>query len=329
MSLLPYGGKITHGEDIKILLEQEGLVIRENPINKFAVATLHHTADPSKRDPEWRAEAKARSLSEAKFRQEYDMDYTAMFGEKVFPQIDGYTDQIIIQAPYPVIDDSKLFAGFDWGIRNPSSVIVFAQTRNEMGHTCYDAIWEYYDVPSDLVEFSDTIRSSPYYNHIQYMASDPSIWQARTVGAGGTFLPLSVHMMQYGLDKIVEAPNREADWLTLMKHYWSNFEERGPLFRIWNTCPNLIREMRGAVFSELSVKQMQTKNQAEKMVDKDNHAMDAAKYFMLLAPPLVDIATLTDTSEEVEAYVKKKRLPPWAKYVRKHDLTKVNRRRIL
>lgn len=326
MPLLPWGGKITHSEPIDILHEQEGLVIRRNPKNRWYVATLHHTADPSKRDPKWREEAKAVSQSEAKFRQEYDMDYTAMFGERVFPQLDSHKDQLILRPEYPKIDESYLYAGMDWGVRNPSSFIVFGLSKNEMGEPCYDAVWEYYDVPVDMPSFVQAITACPYFDKIRFIASDPSIWQNRSVGSHGRFMSIADHMVEFGLSKIVPAGNnREEAWLTLMKQYWASFEERGPLFRIRNTCPNLIREMRNATFAELTNKQLQTRNQAEKMLDKNNHAMDAVKYFMLTAPELVAV----DDEDEVVTDLPAHKYPAYAKYVRKRHLPKIKRRRIL
>ena len=83
-----------------ILHQSTGLNVRLNAKNKFCVVTLHHTADPKKRGPEWRAEALA-GMSPAKFSREYDIDYGALFGERVFPEITMNKANIVINEPYP------------------------------------------------------------------------------------------------------------------------------------------------------------------------------------------------------------------------------------
>src|SRR3990172_10053416 len=102
-----------------LLHEQTGLRIVENDKNKFCVITLHYTADPAKRSPEGRAEAQA-GMHPAKFAKEYEIDYTALYGAKVFPDIGTNKEHIVVDEPYPEFPDTQVYwGGFDYAAPNP------------------------------------------------------------------------------------------------------------------------------------------------------------------------------------------------------------------
>ena len=71
-------------EDFPVHTEQMKIV--KNDVNRFIVCTLHYTADPSKRSKDWQAEAKA-GMSPARWDKEYEIDYVALYGQRVFPEI--------------------------------------------------------------------------------------------------------------------------------------------------------------------------------------------------------------------------------------------------
>ena len=114
-------------------------------------------------------------MSPAKFSREYDIDYGALFGERVFPEITMNKANIVINEPYPEFPaDQVYWGGFDYGLRNPSSFHVY---------TYYDGVlycvWELYEPCKNIIDFSSKILSCPYYSSIRAIASDPHISDLR------------------------------------------------------------------------------------------------------------------------------------------------------
>lgn len=275
-------------DESPVIAEGVGWRHWRNPVNRFNVFWLHYTADPAKRSEEWAAETKATQASAAKFEQEYNINFRAMGGEKAFPQVSSDRDVIVLQPPYP-LDDAyvRYFAGLDYGIRNPSSFGVYGQTRNDQGNACYDKLYEFYKPVESLTELANAILECPFYDKLAWIACDPSMKQRRGADASGVLTSIMLQLHQLGVSKLVPAlSNREEQFLTLMREYWSRLEDRGPLFRIRVSCHATIREFETATFAELGARQALVHNPKEKLVDRNNHAIDEAKYALLTAEPL-------------------------------------------
>lgn len=250
----------------------EGLTIRRNK-NGFTVLRLHYTADSSKRSPEWIAEARA-GMDEARFLREYEIDYGAARGRKVFPEIALHRSSLIVSPPHPTFPSSHPFyGGFDYGLRNPSAFLVF---------TWWDSVlycvWELYKPCTNIFTFADEMRSCPYWSQIRWIASDPHIADRRYHNAIGNPSSILNQFVEAGITNLSLAPNSEEAWLALIRQLLSNFS-----FRIFSSCVNTIREFEEAVYDEpLTVRRPHL---TERIVDYNNHALDATKYFMLSSPP--------------------------------------------
>jgi hypothetical protein len=262
----------------ELLHQSEGLKIVRNSINKFIVATLHYTADPKKRTSAWKAEASA-GLAPARWAKEYEIDYVALYGQRVFPEIALGRDRIVIAPPYPEFSALQPFwAGFDFGQRNPSAFVVYTISE---GVTI--AIWEHYAPCRNINDLAARIHSCPYYSQIKYIACDPTIVNRKTqINRYGTMVTIGEMLGEVGVKKLVPGVTDEAAWIELIRQHWKNLDD--PTFRIWACCPNLIREFENAVFQEQSDREMLTQTYAEGMEDVQNHALDATKYFMNSKP---------------------------------------------
>jgi hypothetical protein len=268
--------KIDPKAEHTILHQSIGLNVRINSKNKFCVATLHHTADPRKRSEEWRAEAAA-GMSPAKFSREYDIDYGALFGERVFPEVVMNRGSIVVAQPYPSFPaDQVYWGGFDYGLRNPSAFHVY---------TYYDGvlycIWELYEPCKNIIEFAAKILACPYYGSIRAIASDPSIAALRHFGKDGNGASIRDQFFEQGVTKLALSSSDEAAWLGQMRRHWSNPED--PTFRIFDSCPMLLWELERAVYAGIR-DIAATRNPKEAIADVNNHALDACKYMMLYAP---------------------------------------------
>jgi len=261
----------------EILHESEGLQIRRNEKNRFTVVSLRYTADPAKRSPEWAKEAHE-GMSEAQWRKEYEIDYTALFGEKVFPEIATNRSVIVVSAPLPEVPpDAPMWGGFDYGARNPSSFHVYTV----MDGVTY-SIWELFDPCKNIPEFATQMKSCPYWDRIRYIAADPTFMRNKTQQTKGGVVTVENLFNDEGISKFIAGNQDEKSWLAMMREHWRNPVD--PTFRIFDCCPNQIREFESAVFTSVSDRQAATNNQYEEMVSKNNHSLDDCKYFMNSMP---------------------------------------------
>lgn len=264
----------------EILHESEGLLIWRNPKNKFCVVNLHHTADPNKRSQEWRAEAAA-GMHPAKVRQEYDMDDEAMFGEKVFPEILNWEDRIVVKPPYPEFGESQLYwGGFDFGQNNPSSLHVYTVADGVLY-----SVWELFEPCKNSQDFAKKIKACPYWHRMRYIAADPHLWDNRSHSMkDGSLQSVYDEFCRLGVSKFIKGNPDEAVWVGVMHKHWADPENI--TFKIFDCCPNQIREFKGAVYPTMSERLLATQNYRETILDKNNHTMDDCKYFMNSRPTL-------------------------------------------
>jgi hypothetical protein len=264
----------------EVLHEQLGLKITRNTNNRFVICTLDYFADPSKRDPLWAEEAKS-GMSAAAWAKEYLRDATAMYGQRVFPEIAQPSNQIIITAPHREFGpQGHYWAGFDWGSRNPSAFIVYT-----LEDGVFYAIWELYEPAKSIPDMASKILACPYFNHLRYIACDPTITSQKTrTDKYGALVTIADLLGQYGIKRLIPGHTDATVWLACMRRHWANAAD--PTFRILDTCPNLILEFKNSVFASQNEKQILTETYREDIDDVHNHAMDATKYFMNSNPKI-------------------------------------------
>lgn len=258
----------------EVLHNQKGLRIVQNDLNRFTVVTLHYTADPAKRSDAWRTEAAA-GMNPAMFAKEYDMDYSALYGARVFPEFALHKSTIVVpDSEYQEFGPTQVFwGGFDFGSRNPSAFYVFTMIEGVI-----HVVWELYEPARTIPDLCQKILACPYYPNIKYIASDPTIIQQKTrTNRFGQFVTISELMGEYGIRKLIAGHTDESTWLAIMRKHWAMGDD--PTFRIWARCPNLIREFENAIFQNQSQKELLTQTYKESMEDVNNHGMDAVKYF--------------------------------------------------
>jgi len=96
-----------------------GLVAWTNPGNGFRVLKLHYTADPAKRKPEWKEQAKA-GMPERGWLREYELSFEAPLGDAVTPEFSSAN----VRAVKP-LSGARILRGWDFGALSPA--VVFAQ----------------------------------------------------------------------------------------------------------------------------------------------------------------------------------------------------------
>ncbi len=265
----------------KLLHQQEGLRVERNRGNSFVVITLHHTADPSKRSVEWRKDAEA-GLTPEYVAKELDIDYTALYGATVFPQIKTHRSKIVIPQPHPVISPEQLcWAGFDWGGRNPTAFHVYTLIKNPNGDRAIAAIWEHYGQTTDMSQLVETLKRCPYWDQIRAVFADLHIWDKNQNTLTETTTRYAM-LTQLGLRRLMAGNDNEDQWVAQIHAHWRDLDHRDPTFLIFDNCYYLIDEFKKAIYAGPIRDPL--RNYKEKLVDKHNHALDACKYFMNTAP---------------------------------------------
>lgn len=256
----------------KLLHESQGLKIVKNQGNQFCVVTLHYSSDPSKRSPEWRCEAGAGMTLEQAAR-ELDIDYTAVMGAKVFPEILEQRAQIVISDPYPDFGPGvKYFGGFDYGTRNPSSFHVYTLVDGVIY-----SVWELFEPCTNIAEFAAKMREFTYWNSIRWIAADPNIWAPSQQAKEG-LVSIQYMLWQAGIRNLVKGLQDEDAWTGKMRLHWATGNE--PTFKIFDRCVNQVREFETAIYAGQSERQLLSSAYKESIADKDNHSLDDCKYFM-------------------------------------------------
>jgi hypothetical protein len=215
-------------------------------------------------------------MSRAKWQQEFDITYDAQLGEKAFPEIRTRREEIVSREG-PFVDGEwpmtiPMWAGFDYGARNPSAFIVYTVVD---GVTW--ALWELYAPCKNITQFAEAILACPYYPQIKYIVHDPTIGHLNQRDARGNLTTVRAQFEAAGIRKLLAGNNDEVAWLATMARHWCGAEVT---FRITEACPMLIDEFENATFVSMSEKQLESSNYREALVDRHNHALDATKYVM-------------------------------------------------
>jgi hypothetical protein len=257
------------------LHEQQGLRITKNAKNGFVVARLHYTADPRKRSPEWKAAAR-QGMSQAKFEQEFEINYDALLGERVFPEITDRRHEIVhrtgpyLDGVWP--DHLPMWGGFDYGQKNPSSFHIYTIVDGVVW-----AIWEMYKPCRNITEFAEEMKQCPYWARVRYIAHDPDMDNLKIMTRGEGTTSVRRMFETLGVTRWLRGNNDEQAWLARMQKHWCGVDVT---FKILDTCPMLIDEFAHATYVSMTERQLETQNYRETLVDKHNHAMDDCKYFM-------------------------------------------------
>ena len=263
----------------------DGLQVKKNSRGHMVIR-LHYSADPDKNPstPEgrkWLETASSKymgGVNDLKWRQEMEIDFKAGSGELVFPNFVTDQDRFVID-PFRLDDTFVYYAGLDWGTRNPVSFHVYAESVDKR----LFSVWEYYAERRPVVEVCRAIRECPYYEKLQWIAADPTIW-SETVAKKDGFTSIA-EMMQdtdevgdFTIDKLMPAHGRsDESCINRVKNLWTATPAK---LQIFKTCPYQIEELRSLKYPQ----RKDTVNEAEKILDKNNHAWDDMKYFLLSHP---------------------------------------------
>lgn len=263
---------------------QRGVKIHAND-QGIKILQLHYSADPGK-DPateqgkRWLERCSrlyVGGVNSPQWRREMEIDPKAGAGERVFPDFLEKEPDIICD---PFIPDHtySLYGGFDWGTRNAVAFNVYAFGQDGS----ITAIWEYGAHRAALPVVAKAIRECPFYDRLEWIAADPSMWTENQSRKDG-FTSVARMFVEDLTDdlklmKLMSAHGRsDMRFKEKLETMWA---QKPYKFRIARNCPRLIEELRNLRYPPA----LNDKNDPEKILDKDNHHWDDAKYAVLSHP---------------------------------------------
>lgn len=251
------------------------------------VLRLHYSADPNKRinTPQgnaWLAEALQGypgGVKNPRWRKEMEIEYNALGGQKVIPDWEDWlTKGSIVRAVNPT--GWKFYATYDHGWRNPACYLIHAISPQGVCAT----LWEFYGAEVSVPNISKIIKGqgaagyagNPYHEQETIKIADPSIWaenqadpEYRSIGDAFVKQKVIFDKGERGGDTTV------ISWL--LGDLWC--DPANPRYTIAPNCINLIKEIGLQRYKDYTPRMLETHDNYESLVDKNNHAWDAMKMF--------------------------------------------------
>jgi hypothetical protein len=265
------------------------------------VLHLHYAADPEK-DP---ATDRGRKWLESELNgypggvmnsdwlKEMEIQWMAGGGDRIFPSWSKWqTDSNIIISPDVDVSEAKLYASYDHGYANPACYLIHAVYPDGLRRT----IWEFYASEVHPIKIAEIIKGNdvtledgrhfpgnPYAGREIIRLADPEIDRRTQALHTGEFKSVIEMYRQSGV--YFQKGRRGGDatvasWLS--GNLWADPYQPG--YQITSTCLYLIWEIGRLQRIKLSSLMGQKRNPSEQFVDKDNHAWDALKYWLLRFP---------------------------------------------
>jgi hypothetical protein len=283
---------------------RSGLRTRINPDSSLFVCRLYHTADHEKNP----ATQKGRvwmfreeqgypgGINGPGWQKEMAIKYTAGGGEKVFPQIGAWREHsnIFISRMETAsnLHEAQVWASYDHGFVHPCCYLVHLVYPRDQ-EVWFQTVWELYASGLHVPEIAKIIkgesivssdgrefRGNPFAGKEIIKICDPEIDRRtqQTKGASRRVIEL------FREEDVNFVKGESGDDLTVVDYIKATLwrDPFRPHYQISETCEHLIWEL-----SKLQHKKQKTlahNRQAEGLVDVDNDAWDALKYFMKRFP---------------------------------------------
>lgn len=262
-----------------------GLILGKNR-QGHRVVYLHYSANPKKARSEWVEEQAGKYIggkTSLQWRREYEIDFKAGSGELVFPEFPELESSIVVDKSDfsnfdALLERCSFYGGLDWGIRNPVSFHVFAVDPEG----CIYVLWEFYKKGNEtnVYEVSRVIRDNPYYDRMKTIFYDPSMNkedQQRKDGLTSIIRMFQEEVPEKDQIGILATAHDRNDMLavSILRQFFTQRK-----IKCLRDCPNWIDEVRNLKYPE----RKESLNEPEKLLDKNNHAWDDTKYFLLSHP---------------------------------------------
>jgi hypothetical protein len=302
-------------EKSKLLPAQQAVKVRTGVTTRrtssgIPVTRFHYSAIPA-RDPEhnpaWKAKERKTYTSQASWDREQEIVDNAGGGELVFADtLITHWKKIVIENPEWRPDERwHVEAGFDHGKTNP--------TAFERCYVDYEGViifcGEYYVPGKEIWQHAPALREMADIRKVEVAYADPSIFdctlqQSNQPSQPGKAAERAKSFNELYVEQKIElfspyaGDRSDISFAARLLMHWSNLDHREPTVKIvcrnyaekpvpglhnWD-CPNLLWELMRTRRVKLTAQQLLTRNAAEGIVDKDNHARDSMKYVLMSHP---------------------------------------------
>ena len=249
--------------------------------DNLQVLRIHYSADPDKNIEteqgrawyEMVANGYVGGVHNPGFKREMEIEWDIMGGDPVYGHL--YRNDSPVYRPMPsdaVIDKMIIRAGFDHGTTSPSAFVVWGELPSGKSYS----LDEIYGVMS-INEMAQKIKDSPLRDRIVSWRADPSIWKVDQSKGDSNYAISDL----YDKQGIYFEPGFKGADLALYEQLrgndWANVDD--PDFYLTPKTPILKLQMCNARWEEhTSARALMFKNNLERMVQKDNHSVDAFAY---------------------------------------------------
>lgn len=267
----------------------------------ISVLTLHYAADPEKRPGTPAGDVWLRKATQGypggiaspRWQKEMEIRYGALGGQALFPRWEEWRINGHIVVAHVALSGCTLYGSYDHGWRHNACYLVHAMDRD--GHAT--TVWECRAAQVPVSAWAKIIQGksarlvdgrefpgNPYAGKEVWRVADPSIWNEGNAQSSGVNKSTWELFRDAGV--IFRKGERGGDTTAaeyLLGYWWE--DPMAPRYRIVESCVGLIEEIGRQRFREISAAVALHKAAPEELVDKDNDAFDALKYFLLKFPP--------------------------------------------
>jgi len=288
---------------------RRGVTVRRTS-GGIPVTRFHYSAVPARDpdlNPEWKKKERATYTSQAAWDREQEIQDLAGGGELVFADVlVTYWNKIVISNPeWRPHEKWRVEAGFDHGRVNP--------TAFERCYFDYDGViyfcGEYYVPGLEIWEHAPNLKTMADIRKVTVAYADPTIFdfnlqQSNQPSQPGKSAERAKSFNELYVEQGIQlfspfsGDRSDISFAERLLMHWANLDKREPTVKIvcrnyaekpvpglhnWD-CPNLLWELMRTRRTKLTAQQMLTRNAAEAIVDKDNHARDSMKYVLMSHP---------------------------------------------